>query len=83
MDRRRVRMRTRNKKGPARKKREALLLGNLLFQDPILIEVLRRHEVVFCAGCYLTLFSTPERAAAYHGVRDIPRFLKELSPKRI
>lgn len=70
------------KKRPTRKKREALLLGNLLFKNPILLEVLRRHEVAFCAGCYLTLFATPERAAAYHGVRDIPRFLKELSTAR-
>ena len=67
------------KKKPTRRKREEPLLGELLRRDPKLIEVLRRHEVSFCAGCYLTLFSTPERAAAYHGVRDRARFLRELS----
>lgn len=42
------------------------------------LEVLDRHGVTFCAGCYLTLFSSPEKVAAYHAVPDVRLFLAEL-----
>lgn len=42
------------------------------------LKVLDRHGVTFCAGCYLTLTSPLEKAAAYHAVPDLKRFLKDL-----
>ena len=42
------------------------------------LEILDRHGVTFCAGCFLTLSSTIERAAAYHAVPDVERLLKDL-----
>lgn len=43
-----------------------------------LLAVLHKHGVSFCAGCYLTLSSSPERAAAYHAVADREAFLRDL-----
>ena len=51
-------------------------LATLLRKHPKLLKVLHEHGIHFCAGCFLTLSSAPERAAAYHGVPDIPRFMK-------
>ncbi len=34
--------------------------------------------VNFCSGCFITLFSSPEKAAAYHAVPDIEAFKKDL-----
>lgn len=53
-------------------------LAALIKSRPQVLEVLHRHGVHFCAGCYLTLSSPPERAAAYHAVPDVGRFLKDL-----
>ena len=54
------------------------VLGELLRRHPGILEVLYEHGVHFCPGCYLTLFSSPERAAAYHAVRDKKAFLSDL-----
>jgi hypothetical protein len=54
------------------------ILGELIKGNSRVLEVLDRHGVSFCAGCYLTLFSSPEKAAAYHAVGDRKTFLKEL-----
>lgn len=43
------------------------------------LEVLDRHGVHFCAGCYLTFSSPVEKAAAYHAVPDTKKLLKELA----
>lgn len=53
-------------------------LASLLKEQPRLVKVLERHGVHVCAGCILTLTSPAERAAAYHGVPNIPAFLSAL-----
>ena len=53
-------------------------LTQLLRKHPRLLRVLQDHGIQFCAGCCLTLSATPEKAAAYHGVPDIPRFLRRV-----
>ncbi|MBI4387157.1 MAG: hypothetical protein HY551_07230 [Elusimicrobia bacterium] len=50
-------------------------MATLLRKHPRLLRVLHEYGVNFCAGCYLTLSATPEKAAAYHGVPDIPEFV--------
>ena len=60
-------------------------LATLLKRSPKLVKVLDRHGVHVCAGCILTLTSPVDRAAAFHGVPDIPAFLAALglaSPAR-
>lgn len=53
-------------------------LGTLLKKEPKLLRLLHQYGIHFCAGCYLTLSATPERAAAYHGVPDPSRFVAAL-----
>lgn len=53
-------------------------LGELLLKNPRVLAVLRRHGVHFCAGCYITLFSSPQKAASYHAVPDVDAFLRDL-----
>ena len=53
-------------------------LAALLKRSPRLVKVLDRHGVKVCAGCILTLTAPLERAAAYHGVPDVPAFLSAL-----
>ena len=53
-------------------------LAALIKKNPDVLGVLDKHGVSFCAGCYLTLTSSVERAAAYHAVPDLKRFLKDL-----
>ncbi len=53
-------------------------LGELLRRHPGVLHALERHGVSFCAGCYLTLFSSLERAAAYHAVSDLGGFLADV-----
>lgn len=62
-------------------------LGDLVRENPKLLHVLHRHGVHFCSGCYITLLSEPRKAAAYHAVTDIERFLSDFaaampSPRR-
>lgn len=42
------------------------------------LEVLEKHGVYFDAGTFITLSSSPEKAAAYHAVPDLKAFLKDL-----
>lgn len=53
-------------------------LGELLARHPGLLKVLDRHGVTFCPGCFLTLHSPLDKAAAYHAVRDLRLFLKDV-----
>ena len=43
-----------------------------------MLEVLHDHGVHFCAGCYLTLSAPLAKAAAWHAVPDLGRFLKDV-----
>lgn len=54
------------------------LLGPLIKRHPGLLKVLDRHGVTFCGGCYLTLFASLEKAAAYHGVGNKGKFLADV-----
>jgi len=53
-------------------------LASLIRKHPGLMRVLDENGIHFCAGCYLTLSSTPERAAAYHGVPAPAAFARRL-----
>ncbi len=53
-------------------------LGAIIGMNPRVLKVLDRYGIVFCPGCYLTLFSTPAKAAAYHAVEDKKSFLRDL-----
>lgn len=53
-------------------------LAALLKRSPRLVKILDRYGVHVCAGCLLTLTSPVDRAAAYHGVPNIPAFLSAL-----
>ena len=57
---------------------EARVLGPLLARHPRLLAVLDKHGVTFCAGCFLTLFSSLERVCAYHAVPDLKKFLADV-----
>ncbi len=57
---------------------KAPVLGELIARDPRVLALLDEHGITFCAGCYLTLFSSPERAAVYHAVPDPRGFVKRL-----
>lgn len=61
----------------AKGKRKPQPLGSLI--SPAVLRVLDKHGVTFCAGCYLTLFSAPEKAAVYHAVPDVEAFLRDLA----
>lgn len=50
----------------------------VLKRHPAALKALHEHGVHFCAGCYLTLSATPEKAAAYHAVSDLKAFLADL-----
>ena len=54
-------------------------LGMLIRDFPRLLKVLDKHGVTFCAGCYITLMSPAEKAASYHAVPDIKRFLRDVA----
>ena len=53
-------------------------LGELLSKNPEVLSVLHKHGVNFCAGCFITLFADPAKAASYHAVPDIEAFLSDL-----
>jgi len=53
-------------------------LAALIRKHPKVLELLHDHGIYFCAGCYLTLSSKPERAAAYHGVPNVQKFMLQL-----
>ncbi|OGR83232.1 MAG: hypothetical protein A3J74_03255 [Elusimicrobia bacterium RIFCSPHIGHO2_02_FULL_57_9] len=62
----------------AKPKRKNEVLGELIRKNHRLLAVLDKHGVTFCAGCFLTLFSSPQRAGAYHAVPDLKKFLADL-----
>jgi hypothetical protein len=53
-------------------------LGELIGANRKVLAVLDKHGITFCAGCYLTLFASPQKAAAYHGVPDVEKFMADL-----
>lgn len=54
-------------------------LFELLREDPArVLAVLDRHGVYLDGGTFVTLASTPEKAAAYHAVPDKKKFLRDL-----
>lgn len=65
-------------KAASRRKRPGIILGALIEGHRGVLEVLDKHGVTFCAGCFITLFSSPEKAAAYHAVPDVKAFLRDL-----
>lgn len=52
---------------------------DVLTQWPAVAEVLARHGIVFCPGCFVALTSTVVQAAQYNAVRDVAGFLRELA----
>jgi hypothetical protein len=63
----------------AKRKRAKVTLGGLIGADRAVLQVLDKHGITFCAGCYLTLSSPPEKAAVYHAVPDVDAFMKDLA----
>jgi len=54
-------------------------LLDLLRRDPErVLRVLDRYGVYFDAGTFITLTAPLEKAAAYHAVPDVKRFIREL-----
>ena len=53
-------------------------LATLIRKHPKVLKLLHEHGIYFCAGCYLTLSSEPQRAAAYHGVPNVREFMRQL-----
>ncbi len=53
-------------------------LGELIGANRQVLRVLDRHGITFCAGCYLTLFASPKKAALYHAVPNVEKFLADL-----
>ena len=53
-------------------------LGELIGGGKRVLAVLDKHGITFCAGCYLTLLSPPEKAAVYHAVPNVGKFLVDL-----
>lgn len=54
-------------------------LGELIAGNSKVLHLLDEAGITFCAGCYLTLMSSPERAAVYHAVPDTRKFLRALA----
>jgi hypothetical protein len=56
-------------------------VGELIAADKTkkVLAVLDKHGVTFCAGCFLTLTASPEKAAVYHAVPDKKKFLRDLA----
>jgi iron-sulfur cluster repair protein YtfE (RIC family) len=52
---------------------------DLVMQVPQVAEVLARHGIVFCPGCYVALTSSVVKAAQYNAVQDVAGFLAELA----
>lgn len=61
-----------------RVKRLPKRLGEAIDGNKAVLKVLDKHGISFCAGCYLTLFASPEKAAVYHAVPDVEAFLADL-----
>ena len=59
-------------------KPDGRVLGDYLKDHPGAAAVLHKHGVNVCSGCFITLFSSPEKAAAYHAVPDPAAFARDL-----
>ncbi|MFD2172122.1 hypothetical protein [Tumebacillus lipolyticus] len=57
---------------------KGLTVGEVVRTVPEAVEVFEEHELTFCAGCYVTLFSTLERAAGYAAIKDLDRMIFDL-----
>jgi len=57
---------------------ESQRVGDLIARNAKVLKLLDEYGITFCAGCYLTLMSSPERAAVYHAVPDPKKFLRAL-----
>ena len=53
--------------------------GEVLRRYPATLEVFDHHGVVFCAGCFLTLFDPLSDVAGYHAVHDSESLLDDLN----
>lgn len=53
--------------------------GEVLRRYPATLDVFDRHGVVFCAGCFLTLFDPLEDVAGYHAVHDVQALVADLN----
>jgi hypothetical protein len=53
--------------------------GEVLRRYPDTLEVFDHHGVVFCAGCFLTLFDPLGDVAGYHAVHDVAALLADLN----
>jgi iron-sulfur cluster repair protein YtfE (RIC family) len=73
-----ARQKRRLAKRAAKKPLDGAKLGELIARSPEVLHLLDEYGITFCAGCYLTLMSSPERAAVYHAVPKPKRFLKAL-----
>lgn len=70
-----------NRKRAGKRKQAPLTsqtLLRLVQEHPAVLKVLDKHGVTFCAGCFITLASPLEKAAAYHAVPDLKAFLRDL-----
>jgi iron-sulfur cluster repair protein YtfE (RIC family) len=55
-----------------------LTVGEVVLKYPEAVEVFERHELTFCAGCFVTLFSEIEKAAGYAAVKDLDAMIADL-----
>ncbi|PJB25815.1 MAG: hypothetical protein CO113_06605 [Elusimicrobia bacterium CG_4_9_14_3_um_filter_62_55] len=53
-------------------------LGDVMRAHPEAAELLHKHGIHTCSGCYITFFSDFEKAAAYHAVPDVKKFVADL-----
>jgi iron-sulfur cluster repair protein YtfE (RIC family) len=57
---------------------KGLTVGEVMHRFPETIEVFEKHELSFCAGCYVTLFSEIEKAAGYAAIKDVDQLIDDL-----
>ncbi|TCP56050.1 hypothetical protein EV586_103710 [Tumebacillus sp. BK434] len=57
---------------------KGLTVGEVVHRYPEAVEVFDKHELTFCAGCYVTLFSELEKAAGYAAVQDLEEMICDL-----
>jgi len=55
-----------------------MTVGEVVHRFPETIEVFEHHELTFCAGCYVTLFSEIEKAAGYAAIQDVDQLIDDL-----
>lgn len=53
--------------------------GEILRRYPASLEVFDHHGIVFCAGCFLTLFDPLGDVAGYHAVHDVDELVRDLN----